>query len=102
MARKRTRGTLELMIQFVELSPQTCLAVTRLGGFTIRGERSTTTFDAVRSLFMGLAGRPEVSSHVDAAIALDLALAGTTLESVATADDADRPLGFLVEGAKRG
>lgn len=87
MARKLRRGDLELTIRFVELSPDTCLAVTTLGGFTLRGERSLTPFDAVRSLLAGLAGRPEVASHQDAAVALDLALAGTSIESVAAIPD---------------
>ncbi|HEV8699145.1 MAG TPA: hypothetical protein VGQ89_15720 [Candidatus Limnocylindrales bacterium] len=81
MAHKR--GTITLDIQWVRLTEESCVAVTSLGGFTIRGERSETPFLALRSLFKGLAGSPEVSSHTDAAIALDMALAGTTIEELA-------------------
>jgi hypothetical protein len=94
---------LSLTIRVVELSPKTFIAVTRLGGFTLRGERSADAFDAVRSLFTGLAGKPDVSSHIDAGIALDLALAGTSIENVAAAAeglDESKTLGAGdVEGA---
>lgn len=108
----RERGDLLLTVHYLRLSKDAVLAVTTLGGINLRGERGATPFDAIRSLFAGLSGSPAVSSHQDAAIALDLALAGETIHDLAgaesssvaeqaalTAGDVDAPAGDELEAA---
>lgn len=54
------------------------LAVTVLGGITIRGQSASETGDAVRNLLWKLAGR---DGEDDARVAVELALEGTDLSA---------------------
>ena len=56
------------------------VAVTKIGGFTLRGKSAETEALAARNLFWTLAGNGESNSD-DAILGIELALSGTTIET---------------------
>jgi hypothetical protein len=69
---------LNVNISVVEIGSK-FVAVTKVGGFTLRGKSATTSALAVRNLFFTMAGEDAASD--DAVLGIELALSGTTIEA---------------------
>jgi hypothetical protein len=72
--------SLSVEINLVSLTGNAWLAAANLGGITIRGDRRPDAVEAAQSLFARLAGNG--MSAEDAGTAIELALAGTTLDRI--------------------
>lgn len=68
---------LTLSITIVNLVGDTHFAVTQIGGVTVRGQKASSALRAVQNLLHRL----QNIDDSDAELALELALAGTSLES---------------------
>lgn len=76
-----TQKTVTINISVVKLTNTSYMAICRLAGITVRNQvRSATEFEAVQNLLRAL-----VYAEGDAGIALDLAIAGVSMEEVSDA-----------------
>ena len=71
---------LDLSISIVAIGKQ-FVAVTKIGGFTVRGRRAETEVLAVRNLFFALQEDDKYSSDDDAMLGIELALTGNSIET---------------------
>lgn len=75
---------LTIDVQVVKVS-ESYIAGTTLGGFTLRGKRATDKAGAVRNLLWLISG----NDSDDAALGLELAIDGTTMEDQLALDAGD-------------
>lgn len=69
-------GAVEIKINVINPAGETHLAVTKLGGITVRGPRASTPVDAVKNLLWKLSK----GYDDDAQVGLEMELAGTSID----------------------
>ena len=77
--KKESKMNLNVNISVISIGKK-FVAVTKLGGFTIRGKSADTEVLAVRNLFFSLQSN-DYAADDDAMLGIELALSGSTIET---------------------